>query len=164
MSPQVALKKLDALRLQLAEKTREHLKVANAPPSRADVCEAVRGYAERAAAEALRPLAYKLASMGGAENAPFNIRSNNGTVDLAPLLCVLLGPDRLVELLEPVLSTLPDGMGTAEKRAALRTLDAEILALQHEEETVIEDLESQGVHVTRRGDADPAIVLREAAP
>lgn len=164
MGSHVALKRLDALRVQIAEKTSQHLKVANAPQSRADVQEGLRHYAESAAAAALRPLAYKLASVGGAETAPFSIRGNGGTVDLAPLLCLLVGADRLVELLQPVLATLPDGMSVLTKREALRALDVEILKLGHEEETVIEDLETQGVRVTRRGGADPAIVLREAAP
>ena len=164
MSSHVALKRLDALRVKIAEKALERIKVDNAPQSREDVRDGLRRYAERAVSEALRPLAFKLAGIGSGEPPPFIARGLGGAVDLGPLLAVIVGPARLVELLQPVLATLPDGMSTADKRAALRALDAEILALEHLEETVVQDLESQGVGVTRRGDANPAVVLRLAAP
>ena len=56
------------------------------------------------------------------------------------------------------------GLPLAERRAKLKDLDAEIHALEVSEERTIEALETEGVDVQRRPDADPAIALGFAAP
>jgi hypothetical protein len=82
--------------------------------------------------------------------------------DMGPLLAAVLGGDALMAALEPHLAKLPDGPDTASRAARLAKVKAELFRLECEEEDVITALEANGQTVERRGDADPAAVLRVA--
>jgi hypothetical protein len=80
-------------------------------------------------------------------------------VDAFALACALY-PERVQEFLAEHM-TAGEGGVTAENRAArLAQLDAELAELERKEESAIRKLEAQGLDVDRRGDADPAVVLR----
>lgn len=161
MMPTVATKKLAATRAEIADAIRKRAEIESAPLSRADVRGRLMQRVASLRERALRPFAHRVAVLGSpGEPDPFVLGADRGAVDVGPLLALLLGPDRVAELLQPVLDTLPAGMSAEARRNALAELDATITRLGHAEEDIVESLEAQGVAVTRRSDADPAVVFR----
>ncbi len=51
------------------------------------------------------------------------------------------------------------GLPAAERRQRLAELDGQVVQLEHQEEQLIAELAAAGVDVSRRPDADPAVVL-----
>jgi hypothetical protein len=82
-------------------------------------------------------------------------------LDDVPLAAV--APDALEKTLVAALDAAPrdypDGLPARERPAALAAIDAEILALEIDEEQVICDAEQIGQVIDRRPDADPRAIL-----
>jgi hypothetical protein len=79
--------------------------------------------------------------------------------DLGPSLALLLGPDELVQRLDRVLATIPEGVPSADRSRRLADLDAQLFEAELAEERVVMALEATGATVRRRPDADPRAVL-----
>ena len=70
----------------------------------------------------------------------------------------------LLSIYDKELDGVTPGLPTAERRARLAELDAQIFKLETDEERTIEALETDGVDVQRRPDADPRAALGIGAP
>ncbi len=77
-------------------------------------------------------------------------------------MCALFGDtirDSLLKAYDELTAGATPGLPAAERRTRRAALDAEIYALEREEESVIELLEAEGVDIQRRPDADPRAAL-----
>ena len=96
-----------------------------------------------------------------AHGRPIDLRGLNADQRVAVLVSAL-GPVlrvRFRELLSEHYGTLTPGLAADERATRLRAIDAEVVSLEREEETLIRELADAGVVVDRRGDASPAAVL-----
>ncbi len=165
MSKAMLTKQQDSNRAKIAATQRRRAEVENARQAPAEVSEVIRATLVKQEAERARVLRYQLAALGAGEYAePFTVRAAGSTarVDVGDVLVGLLGVDRMMELLQPHLDTLPDGLTAEQRRQQLAEIDAELLALGHAEMDLIEQCEAEGVPFTWRANMDPAIVLRLA--
>lgn len=83
------------------------------------------------------------------------------TVDGAALMCWALGP-ALVEAIEREIDLQSDdahALTTADRRKRLAEIDDDRLAVEREEEALIEMAEAEGLQIFRRSNADPRAVL-----
>ena len=161
-------KKLDTLRDQITALVDERAEVENAPVPREEV----------------------VACIAALMDAPYSGTLHKGRIDLDPnptglcdgsfsssgLLEMLerpgvlraLFPDALSKYLLSIydkeLDGATPGLPTAERRARLAELDAQIFKLETDEERTIEALEADGVDGQRRPDADPRAALDIGAP
>lgn len=84
-----------------------------------------------------------------------------GRRDLEPALCLLV-PDAIREMIAQRLDAALDGqqtMSAEDRERRLADIEAELLQLERDEETIVERLEADGVPTARRADADPRAVL-----
>lgn len=150
---------LETLRETIRARQSERASIADAP---AALSEAKARLVDtlRQSAEAVRTITGIRATTDPASALLARVRAD-GYVDLAPLLVLLIGVDRVAKPLLSALDglNLPEGMPTAERAAALATLNADLDALERAEEREVCRLESAGQRVVRRPDARPEIVL-----
>lgn len=96
-----------------------------------------------------------------AHGRPIDLRALTADQRVAVLVAAL-GPVlrvRFREVLADHYGDLAVGLAADDRQARLRAIDAELVALEREEETLIRELAEAGVVVDRRGDASPAVVL-----
>lgn len=82
------------------------------------------------------------------------------TVDVGPLLAFLFGNElkaRITEYIETL--DCPDSPQSVDRPALIKKLDAKIRAIEIEEESLITEAESAGIHVVRHPDASPEVIL-----
>jgi hypothetical protein len=87
-------------------------------------------------------------------------------VDTAALIAWALGP-ALVQAIEREIDEIADderALSADQRRAKLNEIAADLLAVEREEESLIEMAEAEGLPIHRRSDADPRAVLGLAAP
>lgn len=84
----------------------------------------------------------------------------DGRIDLAPVLAAVLGLDVLAAAVGRYIPTLPASVDPAARAARVAQIKAELADLEDAEEVEILRLEALGLSPGRRGDADPAVVLR----
>lgn len=89
--------------------------------------------------------------------APFSL-------DLAPLLISIIGPEVARAALLANLHLIPEGLGAAERRTRLDEIEAELLAAEADEEGLIVESELTDAPVARRVDARPEVVLAVEQP
>ena len=119
----------------------------------------VATYCTAAAADAHGRLAYAVGI--GNPGQAFVLRARpNGELDVGPLLAALLGPDKLAGALGQFADALPPSTDRAARAARLVEIAAELDAIEEAEEIEIMRLENLGLTPIRRGDANPAIVLK----
>lgn len=82
-------------------------------------------------------------------------RSDN----LGPLWTLMQGRDAVERALLDGIDLIPQGVTEAQRAARLAEIATEMGTAEVEEECLIEEAESNGERVWRRGDADPAVVL-----
>lgn len=96
-----------------------------------------------------------------AHGRPIDLRALTADQRVAVMVAAL-GPVlrlRFRELLADHYTGLSVGLAADDRQARLRAIDAEVVALEREEEVLIRELAEAGVTVDRRGDADPRAVL-----
>ena len=120
----------------------------------------IDAYCSSAAAEIRGRLAYTVATGEGLADALAVRARPDGRTDLAPLLAVLLGADKLAAALGSFADDLPPSTDRAARAARLAQVAAELDALEDAEEVEIMRLEALGLSPGRRGDARPSIVLK----
>lgn len=162
--------RIGALRKRIAALQAERREILAQKRTRAEVVEIVDHlilrWSKHGAAEITREL-QRLAAGGPPEflrlkgsavvaaapgSAPFSL-------DLAPLLISIVGPEAARAALLANIDLIPEGMGAAERRTRLDEIDVELLAAETDEESLIVDSESTETPTTRRADARPEIVL-----
>jgi len=158
--------RVDALRRQIADLSRERAEIEAAPPPPEE---------RRAALEACiaaigarwRPTVDPLSGHIGELAAPDLVAGISTESALEGLLARLLGP-ALVDLLVEEIDRAPEGrapgLPSAARPAKLAELEARIFALECEEERLIEEAEAAGITIERRADADPCAVLGLEVP
>ena len=116
-------------------------------------------YASAAAADARGRLTY--AVITGDPGQAFVLRARpNGELDVGPLLAVLLGPDKLAAVLDQFAEALPPSTDRVARAARLAEIAVELSDLEEAEEIEVCRLEALGLTPIRRGDANPAVVLK----
>lgn len=136
---------------------------ANRTEARATVAEWVKSAAARGnerladAVQGVQRSARLDARAAGFELGSMTL-SGNG-LDLAPLLCALIGPDRVTKALCAHLDPIDDGPDAAQRREAADALKARLYHLEVLEEALIVESERTTAPALRRVDADPAVVL-----
>ncbi len=149
---------LEALRSEISALQSERDEHLGAGPCRSEVKASLHGFAEMVASIARHRLANHVAAddVRGA----FLLRPGpDGSVDIAPLLAALLGPDVFVARLSEFLHLVPVGIDAAEKRRRITEIDADLDRVETLEEREVMRLEADGQPVIRRSDARPEIVL-----
>lgn len=120
----------------------------------------IKAYCAGAAAEITGRLAYNVATGEGLADACAIRARPDGRVDLAPLLAVLLGADKLAAVLGSFSDDLPPSTDRAARASRAAQVAAELEALEDAEEVEVCRLEALGLSPGRRGDASPAVVLK----
>ena len=119
----------------------------------------VASYLQHAAAELDGRLRYSVAAVGLSD--AFVIRPRpDGLIDAGPLLAALMGPDALAAALERYVAELPPSVHHAASAHRLAELRTELADLEESEEVEVLRLEALDQSPGRRGDADPAVVLK----
>lgn len=142
-----------AFRAQRAE-------VAGATYHRSEAFAAVHAELTAAAAEGAERMGQMIKSGRARDALSARHWSLHGSLNLMPLLAALLGPDQIMAALMPHIESMPPSIPAPDRVAMLADLDAKILALEEVDEAEILRREALGEKITRRGDADPAVVLR----
>ena len=150
---------LDKVRARIAERRTERERVAEKPRTRDEALEALEAWITSEAAK-LEPDAG--AFIHGRPRATLTHQDfGSGRATFTPALC-LLGPDRIrdafaAEIENELADTEP--LAAQDQAARLAELDAEILDLERNEESLVVALHEAGEPVERRADADPRAVL-----
>lgn len=84
----------------------------------------------------------------------------SGALNLLPMFAAILGPAALMDALTPHVEAMPPSIPADERAAGLAAMDACLLELEELEEGEILRREALGEKPGRRGDANPAVVLR----
>jgi len=154
----VVPKKLETNRARNAALKAERDSLQSAAPHVDDVHSDVLDHVRRTAENTGATLRSRL--LTGDVNRALRVRpSEDGTVDLLPVLVHILGPDALSDVLVRHLTPTPGVLTAAERTARLAEIDDALLTLEREEEAQIEASEAAGTPVARRADADPRAVL-----
>ena len=155
---------LEAIRATIASKVDELAAVTRIPCTPDEALEKVRSVLDFAAARVPLDVGRFLGAAPVRADARLFLPPRS---DLRPevhseqLLAVLCRP-RVEQLFEAAISEALEGLETIsalDRVSRIAELQAELHALEVEEERLIVELEAQGADVLRRGDADPAIVL-----
>ena len=96
-----------------------------------------------------------------AEFQAFIVKPKDAGVNLAPMLVGLLGPQTVAKALKSHAARLPV-INHAARLAGIARARHRLAALGHAEEALIVQRTRDGDRVSRRPDADPAIVLHAA--
>lgn len=83
--------------------------------------------------------------------------------DVTGLLAAVFGPDVIAAAFDRYVVALSDGPTEADRGRQLAAIDEDLAAAEEIEETLVEVAEASGETVARRGDANPAVVLRVKA-
>ena len=157
------LKQLEQARANVAALKTDRRALADMPAlSRDELRQRLGMDLAQAQASAAHAVGVRLAQLAAGERGGdplLSMGAGGRVLDLAPLLAFAIGPEELLQRIEPLLAAVPEGMPSAERSRRLAELDAQILAAEITEERVVEALEAAGVPVQRRADADPRAVL-----
>lgn len=89
---------------------------------------------------------------------------DSGTLqDVLAVVCAALGRRALRAIYAPALEALPAGLDKSKKPARLAKIAAELDKLEADEERMICEAAMSGIHIPRRIDARPEIVLSAAS-
>lgn len=160
------MKQLDRIRARIFALKDSHAGITALPPSRDGAAVVLERQLVALAADGqarlkvhMRKLAAGSEPAASLFQAPIASVYGRDHAMLAPLLAALLTPAALMNALGPLLASLPEGLGDADRKAQLAAIDAELWALELEEERLIVEAEARGEAVQRRADANPAAVL-----
>lgn len=165
MKPEQDLKaKVERLRERLAEMAADRADLTTATNTTDEAAASLQPWIEAAHAEGAE--LFRQAALNAATGTPgnaldgFRLQTINGVVDLAPLLAVLLGVDKLRDLIVSRHPN-PDALDAKARAQRLSTLAPAMLKLEREEEALIRESEQpgRGPAIPRRPDANPAVVL-----
>ena len=152
------LARIETLRAKIDAAKARRREVECAPLPRAEAIAMIRANIEKAAAE--WRAGFSLAPVRA--YPPYAI----GALRLDTVPPAVITPDLLEKALIAALDASPrqfaDGPPARERPAALAAIDAEILALEIDEERAICEAEAIGQQIDRRPDADPRAVLAVA--
>jgi hypothetical protein len=157
---------LAAVRARITELQSQIKELDALPPSRDETRANVLHHLQRLTADYARSLTYRLGQVGVGEHDPL-LTAPTGigkTLDITTVIAAVLGPERLLELLEPYLSTLPEGVPAAQRAADREELEDALLAAGHAEQDLLDAAMVRGETVIYRADADPCCVLRITTP
>ena len=130
------------LRARVAALQSERDALAIAGPNAAERTALVHDYCRAAGSAANVGIAYAIAT--GEFGPALKVRADpSGTLDLAPLLAAVLGPDALAAALVQHIAD-DDGPDAATRSARLIAIDAELDRLEREEEAAIVRSEAAG--------------------
>lgn len=153
------MQKVMKLREDIAASKVKRDAAAIAPLSRAELTAAMSRQLEIAGAVAERAMAHRVGAADYDDGLLAARVTGDGRVDLLPPMVALFGAEAVQAMLARFVERAPDGPSVADRAARLSALEAELTELEVAEEKAIRALESQGVEVIRRGDADPRAVL-----
>lgn len=120
----------------------------------------IDAYCTSAVAEIKGRLSYVVTTGEGLADALVVRARADGRVDLAPLIAVLLGTDKLAAVLGSFADDLPPSADRAARADRLAEIAVELDEIETREEMEVERLEALGLSPGRRGDARPSIVLK----
>ncbi len=164
------MNELEALRERIRALKSERLEIIAQPLSRATVQRLTERVVDEAHRQGKRALGIAIArAAAGQALAPLSVRASGAidgatgtaklSMDLSPLLVTLLGQDRVKELLLQACDDLPEGLDPPARILRLAKIDADLEALERDEEDRIVELENQGVSIMRRPDARPELII-----
>jgi len=158
---QPSLAALERLREKIAGLQTQRATLARDTLSRTEVQAELAAYVERCALEGRGILGFliKDAATGSPFRGLLDLKSHGRGTDAAALLCALLPEPITSALCDIAAEVIPIGTPPGDRARQLAELDAQILALEIDEESMIEALEAAFVSVDRRPDADPRAVL-----
>jgi hypothetical protein len=135
----------------------------DAPQSHAESRAILAGWCAEQYAKGERGTQYPVAGIacGGDLDGLLRLKQ---PFDMAPMFARLLGPRALADALWCDLADTPDGPTAAERAKGIAALEAEIFALELEDEALVLASEAAGAPMARRGDADPRAVIGIDAP
>lgn len=164
---------LGDLRAKIAALQAEHAALTSPHRGRKAVLAMVSRYLEQTEAAGRTALvtALQRADVGQAL-APFTVKGSAAVsaapgaapfaLDMSGLVVALLGAERIKALLTELCDEIPEAPDAKQRDVRLRKVEADLYALELEEEALVCRLEDEGVNVTRRPDARPEIVLARA--
>ncbi len=156
------LKRLQAIRTQIAELSGEIASIENAALTAGEIKDKVEGTVDRWRGLVDSGwLGLNLARPGREiDFAMIESAVAGEPRKLVPLLAWLFGDQLKARLIESAAPFAEHGaLPAAGRDDAIRELETKRRELEIEEERLVVTLEGQGVDITRRPDADPAIVL-----
>lgn len=151
---------LDEIRSRARACRTERTAVADASLSEAEFQTKTIAWCEQQAAEGNRQIALHLTQLAAYGSMPAEtLRSHSSPGATVPALVALLGAPVVASRMLAQSGGVEFGLPPAERAKLLAKLDATLLALEIEEERLIEASEAAGAPIARRGDADPRAVL-----
>jgi len=159
---------IENLRKQIENLRAQREEAAAQTRSRGEVSALIDAMVTGWTAAAAKLLTQDLArSAQGVPIAPLTVRASVPTasgvasisLDLGPLLTAMVGPERIKDAFSEALAGIPPGLDNAKRLERLSAFDAELDALEIEEEGLI--VASAGT-IERRADARPEIILAGA--
>ncbi|MFE8034571.1 hypothetical protein [Thiohalocapsa marina] len=158
---------LEAIRKRLEAARAELDALADLPLSAADARERIAEWVDAQAAQFAPERTAAMFQSPRMDSLPLRIsayRENDvlSRVDTAPLLCWLAG-DAIKAKLADALPEVADVPALADRPGIAERLREEIRALEIAEEIAVRRAEAAGESVTRRAEADPALVLAPGA-
>jgi len=153
VAPAVARAKVQTIRQQIAAQRSDRAAAQSAPCSEAEALAAIEG-----AVSSLRDVDPAQA-IGPAHLV---MRYLLGREDAAPALATFLADqlhEQLVAEVGNFYAAKGPGLSVDERAARIAAADAQILALEIEEEQLVRGMIAAGLQIQRRPDADPAVVL-----
>ena len=157
---------VEGIREAIRQLEAERAAVANAPVPIGEAREAVEQTVDRLAAAAQYasvPVVLAAAERGQVGHVDLHARDVGSTFGFfADILRPALR-DCLVAAVEAHYRDLAPGLPADERAQRLAELDHQLLELSRHEESMITELSTLGLDVSRRGDADPRAVLGLAA-
>lgn len=152
---------VDDIRAALGAKKTEREGIAEAPPSRAELGECLDRAIDAAGERAERIMSSRVQSSDYHTESLLTARVEGDRVNLLPTMIAVLGVDAVRQGLSRFVERAEDGPSPAERAERLAAIDAELLDLEMAEERAVRVLETEGVEIIRRGDANPAVVLAD---
>lgn len=156
--PEDTRRELENTREAIAALKAEAADLQGQPVSRDEALAALDEWIARRARECEPPVGNLLR---GRPECDLTVLDAGGRRDAEAMLCAIV-PDAVRDFVTPRIDAALDGQPTAsaeERQRRLADIEAELLRLQNDEESIIQHLEDAGIPTARRADADPRAVL-----
>lgn len=145
------------IREQITALKNEQSAIISQPVSRAAVEQAVRDGVKDCESISEAQTLQTLQRLAAGQPAPLlTVRAGTVAIDLLPVFIRMLGTAAVTKALLRGLDDIPVGMAPEARTERLAAIVVELRALEGDEETLIRE---SGDVITRRPDADPAVVL-----
>ena len=148
--------KIEQIRDQIAALQAERTAIIEQPVSRAAVEQAVRDGVKDCESVSEAQTLQTLQRLAAGQPAPLLSVRAGSSIDLLPVFVRMLGTAAVTKALLRGLDDIPVGLAPDARTKRLAAINAELAALELQEEALIRD---GGEVIHRRVDADPAAVL-----